>query len=106
MYFTSGLAAVTDAGASAPFPAGTASRLTIKIPAAPGGLTSIVYTVMNAGAATSMTCTITGAATTCSDLVNTSIFLIDGSFSIRAVPVSNPLATAVASANWSIRITP
>lgn len=106
MFLTSGPAMTTDLLARIPLPAATLSRLTVRVPTAPGAGTSHVYTVMKAGVATSVTCTIANTATSCSDLVNTTLFAADGEFSIRMAPVSNPAAASVTSASWSIRLTP
>jgi hypothetical protein len=106
MYVTSGPATTTDALARIPLPAATLSSLVVRVPAAPGNGTSHVYTVMKAGVATTVTCTIANTATSCSDLVNSSIFAADNEFSIRMAPTSNPAAGSVTSASWSIRLTP
>lgn len=105
LFFTSGPAVTTDLLARIPMPAASLSRLTVRVPVAPGAGTSHVYTVMKAGVASTVTCTIANTATSCSDLVNSTVFALDGEFSIRMAPVGNPGATSVASASWSVRLT-
>jgi hypothetical protein len=87
-----------------PFPASTASRLVIRVGVAPGTGASYLFTVMNAGVATTVTCTITTTATSCSNLVQTSAFAAEADFSIRTTPTGNP--TAPVGVSWSIRLTP
>jgi len=104
-YFTIGTVATTDALASILFPAGTVSHLTVRVGSAPGGTTpAYAFTVMNAGVATTLTCSIIGAATSCTAIVTTTVFAANASFSIRSVPTGNPQAASGAS--WSVRITP
>ena len=93
-----------EANVVALFPATTASRLSVRIPTAPGAGLSYTFTVMNEGVATVLTCTISGVATSCNDLTHSSIFLDDATFSIRVTPTGNPAGTT--GANWSIRLTP
>jgi hypothetical protein len=103
-YFTFGPAKATEAGALTTFPAGSATRLSISLGAAPGAGSTSTFTVMNAGVATTLACSITGTETTCTNNVASSTFALNATFSIRVTQVSNP--TAAVGASWSVRITP
>jgi hypothetical protein len=64
----------SDAQAGTPMPkTGTLGTLFVKLEAAPGGA-GFVYTVDKNGAATTVTCTVAAAATTCSDTTHTVAF--------------------------------
>lgn len=101
-YFTSGPAVATEANIHALFPAGTVARLSLHLYTAPGAGNSYTFTVMNNGVATSISCIVADTATTCSDLIHSSIFTENSNFTIRSVPFSNPVATGV---SWSIKFT-
>jgi hypothetical protein len=90
----------TQTNIQIPLSAGTVSKLQVKTTTAPGSGNSWFVTVNKNGASSGITCTINGAATTCSDLVHTSTFVAGDLFSIVVDPDSNPTATG--SITWSV----
>ena len=73
--------------------AGTFKNLYTQQSAAPGGATTTIYTLYVNGSSTSVTCTTTGAATTCSDLTHTAAITAGQSFSVQAVNLAAAAAT-------------
>lgn len=57
-----------------PIPAGTLRNLRARLNTAPGGTETLTVTVNKNGVNTAVTCTLTGAATTCTDVSNTVAF--------------------------------
>ena len=71
-----------------PLTTSTAGSLLVKLghatqTPAPGGTNSITFTVMKNGAATALSCTVTGAQTGCTDLVNSVDYATGDTISIR-----------------------
>lgn len=60
----------TEANANVPLPSGKASKLVVSLTAAPGAGGSAILRIRKNGSNTALTCTVSGTATTCSDLVN------------------------------------
>ena len=69
---------------------GTVSNFRVRLSSNAGSSgTSYTFTVRQNGTNTAVTCTITGAANTCSDTTNTVAFAAGDLFSISAVPSSS-----------------
>ncbi len=64
----------TEANANVPLPSGKASKLVVSLTVAPGAGQSATVTIRKNGVNTALTCTVSGTATTCSDLVNSVTF--------------------------------
>lgn len=64
----------TEANASVPLPAGTASKLVVSLTAAPGTGGSVTIRIRKNAGNTALTCTVSGTATTCTDTVNSVTF--------------------------------
>ncbi|MEA2602650.1 MAG: hypothetical protein QOF89_3642 [Acidobacteriota bacterium] len=64
----------TEANANVPLPSGTASKLVVSLTVAPGAGQSATVTIRKNGVNTALTCTASGTATTCADLVNSVTF--------------------------------
>jgi hypothetical protein len=60
--------------AEIPVPSGTAARLFVSLASAPGAGGTVTMTVLKNGIATNLGCTVSGAATTCSNLTETVLF--------------------------------
>lgn len=75
----------------------------VKLNAAPGAGQSVTFTLMKNGADTSVTCTVSDSATSCTDLTNTASFVATDTVALKAVTS----ATATARmASWSFRWLP
>ena len=83
--------------------AGTVSRFYIILNISPGSGKSFTFIVRKNGAATPVTCTISGTATTGSDLTNSVSFAAGDYISIMVTPASNPTATAMC---WTAKFSP
>lgn len=83
--------------------AGTLSDLRVRLDTAPGAGKSYAFTVRKNGADTSVTCTVSEAATSCSDTTNTAIFFSGDLISIESVPTGTPTAAAM---RWTAKYTP
>jgi hypothetical protein len=79
----------------------TLDQLRVVLTTAPGSGKSYAFTVMKNGAATALTCTVSGTATSAQDLANTVSFAAGDTISLRAVPSGTP--TAPGGTSWSIR---
>lgn len=77
--------------------AGSARNLYCDLGTAPGGADTAVFTVRVAGSDTALTCTITGAATTCSDTSNTPAATAGQRLSVKAVSSAGTAADATCS---------
>lgn len=77
--------------------AGTLRNLRCSLGTAPGGADTVAVTVRAAGADTLLTCTITGAGTTCSDTSNTPAATAGQSLSIKAVSSAGTAADLTCS---------
>lgn len=64
----------TEANVNLPLPSGTASKLVVSLTVAPGLGQSATITIRRNGTNTSLTCTVSGTATTCSNLVDSVVF--------------------------------
>lgn len=64
---------------------GTLKRLTIRTTAAPGGSDTAVFTVRQNNADTSLTCTVSGAGTTCNDDSNTVSVTVSDTIELKVV---------------------
>ena len=69
---------------------GTISHLQVFVQGSPGAGKSWTLTIRVAGTNSSVTCTITGAATRCSDLVNTAAITANQTLSVRISPTGGP----------------
>jgi hypothetical protein len=86
--------------------AGTLSQFRIRLAAAAGGNgTSYLFTVRKNGAATSVTCTATAAATSCSDTTNSVTFAAGDLLSIEADP-STSQPTDNLEVRWTAKYAP
>lgn len=74
--------------------AGSIQGIIVKANTAPGGSASYTIAIMKNGAATAITCAVTGASTTCSSDVVVSVVPGDN-FSIRFTPASTPEASRI-----------
>lgn len=84
----------TESQVRTPFSvAGEISNMRIVQATAPGGTASVAYTVMKNGSATSMTCTVDSAQTSCTDLVNTVSVSPSDRLSLRVAPTNTPTAS-------------
>ena len=83
--------------------AGTMTNLFIRLDAAPSGTKSYTFTVRKNGADTSLTATITGAATSGSNVVNSVSYSSGDTISVKASPTSAPTAGAM---KWTATIVP
>ena len=94
----------TESDVSAQFPiSGTLSRLEVFAQASPGGGNSWVLTLRVNGVNSSVTCTITGTATRCSDLANSVAITANQTLSVEVSPTSNPSAKPL---QWRALVTP
>ena len=86
--------------------AGTLSQLRIRLSAAAGGgTTSYTFNVRRNGVNTGVTCTATGAATSCSDTTNSIAFSAGDRISIQAVPSATP-PTDNLEVRWTAKYQP
>jgi hypothetical protein len=93
----------TEAPFQTPLPvAGTVKNFYVKANVVVGG-TSIVYTVRKNGAATSVTCTMTSAQSTCNDTTNTAGFSAGDLLSIATVKTGGTTQTPT---RWSAQYGP
>ena len=83
--------------------AGTVSRFYIILNISPGSGKSFTFIVRKNGAATPVTCTISGTATTGSDLTNSVSFTAGDRISIMVTPAGNPTATVML---WTAKFSP
>ncbi len=70
--------------------AGSYKNLYVEVVTAPGAGTSYAFTVMVNAAATALTCTISGTATSCSDTTHTGAVTAGQTVSLRSVPSGTP----------------
>lgn len=88
----------------APLPtAGVMGKLYVEVSAAPAGVASYQVNLFKNGAASGITCTITGAATTCNDPSNTVSLVADDLVTIQTVPSGTPTVSHI---RYGIRWTP
>jgi len=73
--------------------AGTFKNLYCSVKTAPGVGKSWAFTLRKNGAASSVTCMISGTSTTCTDSSNTSTAVAGDLFAVQIVPTSNPAAS-------------
>jgi hypothetical protein len=98
----------TESVVSFPVPAaGTLSSLQVEVSAAPGtttggGARSLVMTVRKNGANTSLVCTVTGSATSCSDPSDTVAFAAGDTLDLQLVPTA--FMTPVGNLTWSVKL--
>jgi hypothetical protein len=89
---------------------GTLSQFNVRLSAAAGGAgTSYTFNVRKNGVNTGVGCIITGAATSCSDTVNTASFSTNDLISVSAVPSANPTPgqpTDNLEVRWTARMAP
>jgi hypothetical protein len=78
---------------------GNLKNFAVALNVAPGGGTSYAFTVRVNGVDTAITCTISGAAKTCADSVDSAAISINDLVSIKSVPSGGPATTA---AVWRI----
>ncbi len=88
--------------------AGTIKNFFVFIQAPPGGVASYTFTVRRQtlpapSAATAVTCTITGAATSCSDPTHTAAFAAGDLIAISITPAGTPTTT---SGQWTAVFAP
>jgi hypothetical protein len=83
--------------------AGTISSLYVRLSAAPGAGTSYAFFVRRNGVDTALTCTVSGTAMGCSDLVNSVAFSAGDLISVRSAPTSNPAARTM---RWTATFAP
>lgn len=75
----------------------TARSLYCELGTAPGGADTVVFTVRAAAVDSALTCTITGAATSCSDTSNTAAVTAAQALSVKAVSSAGTAADALCS---------
>lgn len=80
-------------------PAGTLKDLQVSLKVAPGGSASWTFTLYKNAAPSAITCQVSAAATTCTDLVNSVAVVAGDTLSFESVPSSTPAATEV---KWSL----
>jgi hypothetical protein len=83
--------------------AGTVSNLYIQLEKAPGTSKSYTFTMRKNGASTGVTCTISGAALTGSDLTNSVSYAAGDTIDIMIVPTGTPADTDL---QWSAKFVP
>lgn len=104
-YFSTGTSNSTESSVQIDYPtAEVMSNFSIHVGVAPGGVTSYAFFVRIAGVNSALTCVITGAATSCTDITHTASFTAGQLFSISSVPTSNP--TAPGTITWSSQLVP
>ena len=96
------LAATASLKADVPLPAGAASKLRVRLTAAPGGAGVVTVTVRKNGVNTALTCSVVGSTTTCQDEVAAVVFADGDRLSIFYTESSG---SASARISWSIRYT-
>lgn len=82
---------------------GTMDHLYVNLNAAPAGVTSRTFTVEDAGSATSLTCTITGAATSCSDVTHSFTYAAGDRIILDMTLTGSPVAAIVTA---GVRLNP
>jgi len=80
----------------------TVSSFRARIATAPGASKSWVFTVRKNGANTTMTCTITGAATQCATTANSFSVTAGDLLSVQVAAVSGPAGTAGVFVTWQL----
>ena len=81
---------------------GTLSDLNIRLSQDPGGgIRNYVFTVWDGAVATAVTCTISGAAETCADAVNSHAFAAGDLIAIEAHPSPPPNAPQNVHVAWT-----
>lgn len=78
---------------------GSIKNLHVLLTAAPGVGASYTLTLRVNGVSTALTCTVAGAATTCSDLVNSVVVAAGDRITLECSPTNNP---AAASPRWGM----
>jgi hypothetical protein len=89
-----------ESDAQIPLPAGTASKLWVKLTVAPGGGDTVTVTVRRNGASTPLGCTITGSGTTCTDATDSVVFAEGDRI---AVLYTESGGTNTSRVSWSLR---
>ncbi len=79
--------------------ASTTTNLSVILDTAPGGSNSFTFTILKNGTATSLTCQITGSATTCSDTSHTVSFAAGDTLVLQATSTTTANAT---QCGWSL----
>ncbi len=80
---------------ASPMPAaGSFANLAIKLTVAPGGVTSRTFTLFKNGSSTAVTLTITGAATTGSDITNSASYSAGDTLELRTSVSGSPAGSA------------
>ncbi len=64
----------TESNVNVPLPSGSARKLVVNLTAAPGTGGSVTVVIRKNGSNTALTCTVSGTATTCSDMVDSVTF--------------------------------
>lgn len=82
---------------------GTIDRLYVALNNTPGGAATYTFTVYKNGSPTAVTCTVTSAATTASDLSNSVTFSAGDTISLGCIPTGTPITR---SARFSMRVQP
>ncbi|HWO41311.1 MAG TPA: hypothetical protein VNO43_05865, partial [Candidatus Eisenbacteria bacterium] len=82
---------------------GTLSDFYVRLSGSPGGATSYSFTVRINGADTTLACTVSGAATSCSDTANSVQFSAGDLVSVKSVPSGSPSSRAM---RWTAKLAP
>jgi len=82
---------------------GTLKNFFVFIEAAPGGATSWTFSARRNGANTTLTCTISGAATSCSDMTHSAAFVPGDLISVQIISSGVP---AAARMQWTAQYAP
>lgn len=85
--------------------AGDQKTLYVEVGTAPGAGKSWVFTLVKNGVDTSSTCTIADAATSCSDLVNTTALTAGNTLSVKSVPSGTPASPVTIRFGWAFQAT-
>jgi hypothetical protein len=83
--------------------AGTLSEFYVTLNGSPGSGRGYTFVVRKNGVNTLVTCTISGTATTGSDVTNSVSFAAGDKISIRVTPVNNPTARSM---SWTAKFSP
>jgi hypothetical protein len=82
----------TEGNTDVPMPAGTASKLTLRLSTALSGSQTATLTLRKNGADTAITCTIVASNASCTDYTHTATFVDGDMLSIRYSESSSPSA--------------
>jgi hypothetical protein len=97
---TTATATESDVQTLSPSVATTAQNLAVRVTAAPGVGNSITVTLRVDGADTALTCTISGAATTCNSAAATASIPAASQLSFELTPSGLGLPTVAALVGW------